>query len=586
MKEWRNPLLYLFGKGWQYSAKKWLVICFWTMFILAKVVTTLVYPLVLAGIVNTIQAQGIHPENLNHLFLQLLKLLVVIIIFWSLHGPARVMELTNAFDIRASHRKHLISGVMSLPLQWHTDHHSGDTIDKIKKGTDSLYSFSSSSFLIIYGLVKLICSYVMLVYFSHSAAYIVLIMILISIVITMKFDVKIVEQYDRLNEADNKITESIFDKISNITTILTLRVTKHVLSKIYEKIDEPARLQLASNKLNELKWFLAELSCQVMTVTVLGMYFWQISRSSEVVLMGNIFLLIKYLNEIGDLFFQFTSYYGDVLRERRGVANSELLAKEFKVPDLECGFIPSNWSMLSIKNLSFSYTGTDGEHHLDNISLKIKRSQRIAFVGVRGSGKTTALKIMSGLYKPKVMTLEIDGVRIDRGIDGISKSIGLIPQTPELFAETIRDNITFGSEVGEDELRGYTDIACFSEVVDRLPKGFESITKEKGVNFSGGQQQGLALARGMLTHRECDILLMDEPTSSLDRETESRVYSNILGSFPSKTIISTVHGLHLLPLFDRIYVFDKGTIVGEGSITKLVSDCPAFKKLWEAADRV
>jgi ABC-type multidrug transport system fused ATPase/permease subunit len=104
--------------------------------------------------------------------------------------------------------------------------------------------------------------------------------------------------------------------------------------------------------------------------------------------------------------------------------------------------------------------------------------------------------------------------------------------------------------------------------------------KERGVNLSGGQQQRLALTRGLLACQDKDIVLLDEPTSSLDGLTEMRVYQNILKEFADKTIISTIHHLHLLPLFDKIYVFDQGKIVGCGSLQHLISSHSKFQELW------
>ena len=104
--------------------------------------------------------------------------------------------------------------------------------------------------------------------------------------------------------------------------------------------------------------------------------------------------------------------------------------------------------------------------------------------------------------------------------------------------------------------------------------------------MSGGQQQGLALSRGLLACHDKDIVLLDEPTSSLDAITEISVYQNIFKEFKDKTVISTTHGLHLLPFFDRICLFDKGRIVASGTLNEMLSFCPQFVSLWEAKNSV
>jgi len=123
-------------------------------------------------------------------------------------------------------------------------------------------------------------------------------------------------------------------------------------------------------------------------------------------------------------------------------------------------------------------------------------------------------------------------------------------------------------------------MACFTDVVEDLPKKFDSSIKEKGVNLSGGQQQRLSLARGLLACHDKDIVLLDEPTSSLDTVTEMKVYRNIFREFRDKTIISSIHRLHLLPLFHKIYVFSEGRIIASGNLEELLTHCPEFQELW------
>jgi ABC-type multidrug transport system fused ATPase/permease subunit len=109
----------------------------------------------------------------------------------------------------------------------------------------------------------------------------------------------------------------------------------------------------------------------------------------------------------------------------------------------------------------------------------------------------------------------------------------------------------------------------------------ESHIKEKGVNLSGGQKQRLALARGILAAQESDIVLMDEPTSSVDPKTELLIYQHLFEEFKDKVIISSLHRLHLLPFFDHIYVLDNGRIVAEGDFDTLRKNSRAFQLLWE-----
>jgi ABC-type multidrug transport system fused ATPase/permease subunit len=134
--------------------------------------------------------------------------------------------------------------------------------------------------------------------------------------------------------------------------------------------------------------------------------------------------------------------------------------------------------------------------------------------------------------------------------------------------------------VPEQKILDVCESAHFSEVVRQLPDGLNADIREKGVNLSGGQKQRLALARGILAAADSQLVLLDEPTSSVDPRTEMQIYQKLFDTFSDKAIVSSIHRLHLLPLFDYIYIMDKGRIVAEGSFTSLLYECELFQEMW------
>ncbi len=559
-----------------------MVVLYWIMFIVANIIMLFAQPFVWAKIINVITQQGINYQNIKLLMVLLGATLAIDLVFWVFHGPARVIERVNAFKAVANYKKSLLNGVMALPMEWHVDHHSGDTIDKVEKGTTALFNFSKSSFDIIASGVQLVGSYAVLIYFAPSSSYIVLVMALIAVWITVRFDKLIVINYKEINHLSNKVSESIFDSISNISTVIILRVEKLIFDSIVKKIDEPLVPYKRNSKLIETKWFLTNMCCTIMTIIVVGIYFWQHIGTAQGVLVGSVYLLINYLGKISELFFRFTGIYSDMLQNRSGVYNSEELAQQFRSDNAAKHVLPRNWNEIDIKNVDFSYHNQENpEMHLDDVSMSLKHGEKIAFVGETGSGKTTMLKIMRDLYHPNKLELSVDGKLIKKGFAGISQAIALVPQNPEIFATTILENITLGAEYNMDFVTKFTDMACFTEVAEGLPHKFDSSIKEKGVNLSGGQQQRLALSRGLLACNNKDIVLLDEPTSSLDVATEMTVYKNIFSGFEGKTVISSIHRLHLLPLFDKIYLFSKGRIIASGELNHLIETSPEFAELWQ-----
>ena len=578
-----NPVIYLMKKMWRYAeGNRRNVVAYVLLFVIANSISFL-EPLVIARMLNTVQERGITSVSIPSLLWYLAALLVISLGFWTFHGPARVIENKNAFLVRAHYKKYLIDGVMAFPISWHTDHHSGDTIDKIEKGTTALFNYSSNTFMTIQSIVRLVSSYIALSYFNLHAGYIVLFMVVVTIILIMQFDKVLVRQYRAIYGAENKISEKIFDAISNITTVIILRIETLVSSSIYEKIMEPFGLYTRNKKMGETKWFLVSVCSTAMTVSVLGSYFYVSVQTHAIILAGTVYALYGYVGRISDLFFNFAYMYGNILQQKAAVMNAEEIANEFqnekKVAQIHLG---SQWKELKIDSLRFSYHTKEGaDLHLDDISLNVGRKERIALIGESGSGKTTLLKVIRELYRPQYVNVFLDGKQLPHNFESISSDIALIPQDPEIFSTTIKENITVGVEYDNAYIKKFTDMACFTDVAENLPNKLDSFIFEKGVNLSGGEKQRLALARGLMACDDKSIVLLDEPTSSVDTKNELVIFQNILNEFKEKTIIASVHRLHLLTLFNTIYYFKAGKIIASGTLEDLMISSSEFQELWK-----
>ena len=583
-----NPVIYLTSKLWEYSkGNRKNVVLYSIMFIIANMFN-LVSPLVIAKVLNTIQENGLDSTNLYSIMLYLSVFIFMELGFWIFHGPAMIIQAKNSFLVRANYKKYILDGTMSLPAQWHTDHHSGDTIDKIEKGTGALYRYSSESYEVIQTLVLFLGSYIALMYFNIHASYIVLLMMVITLGIVLRFDSHLVKKYRELYWAENRISAKIFDVISNITTVIILRTERLVSKAIFRKIMQPFRLHIKTTKQSETKWFFVSICTATMMVLVLTSYVYFNFMSGTAIMIGSIFALYSYVGRIKGLFFRFAYKYSAIVREKTAVQNAEEISDKFrrkkKIRPVKLG---KEWKELKIDSLRFSYHTKEGaDLHLDNVSLTIKNAEKIALIGESGSGKTTLLKIIRELYTPKHIKLYLDGNLLNNGFKDINKNIALIPQDPEIFSTTIKNNITMGINRKQSYIKKYTDMARFTDVAERLPKKLNSNIVEKGVNLSGGQKQRLALARGLMACEDKSIILLDEPTSSVDFRNETAIYDSIFREFKDKTIISSIHKLHLLPMFDTIYFFRNGKIIAQGSFDKLLRTSEEFKDMWEKQSKI
>jgi len=190
--------------------------------------------------------------------------------------------------------------------------------------------------------------------------------------------------------------------------------------------------------------------------------------------------------------------------------------------------------------------------------------------------------VLHGLYPTASAKVTFDSTKpITTSFADIDLQTTLVPQEPEIFSSTIRENITLGVKYSDEEIQKVMKLAAFTEVVKQLPKGLDSVINEKGVNLSGGQKQRLALARALLFAKDKDIILLDESTSSVDPENEVRIYQSIFAAFTGKTVLASIHKMNLLKYFDRIVMFDQGRVVAMGTFDELLATNKKFSTDWE-----
>jgi ATP-binding cassette subfamily C protein LapB len=215
------------------------------------------------------------------------------------------------------------------------------------------------------------------------------------------------------------------------------------------------------------------------------------------------------------------------------------------------------------ESVSFTYPGTKNPA-LQTMSIDIKQGEKIAIVGRNGSGKTTLAKLLLGLYQPTAGNIRFDGLNHNQiHPSDLRRNIGYLPQDITLFHGTIRDNILFGTkQVTEYQLIRAVQLSGVNAFTDHETQGLEQQVGENGNTLSRGQRQSIALARAILNTPQ--ILLLDEPTASLDARAEQQFIKSISATATDRTLLLITHKMDLLSLVDRIIVLEKGKLVIDG----------------------
>jgi ATP-binding cassette, subfamily B, bacterial len=580
----RNPYFSLLKKSWEYARlQRRTFVVVYAMFAMANIIIA-INPLFYGWFVNGLQKGG--STALMNGWIYVVGFLVLRLLEWCFHGPARVMERDLAFHVSKNFMEELYHKVLHLPAKWHQDNHSGATISRLQKGYLALRDFFQNGFIYLHSFGKFIFSFAAMLYFSPLFGAIGVAIGILTIWIIRQFDKPFVKSLREVNEREHEVSSTLFDTLSNIVTVITLRLEKRIQVSFMNKLGTVAAPFRRNVKINEWKWFTAQMMVGLIYAVITIGYIYQNYVPGETFYIGGLVILIGYVNQFTSVFNDIASQYTQIIKYDTDIQNVQAIEAAYEIKHTvgDDTKLPQDWSTIDIQALNFQ-RNTDGEQHrtgtgLNDLNIHIRKGQRIALIGESGSGKSTLLALLRGLYSPHSGSAITNGVN-EISFGEISGNVTLIPQEPEIFENTIWYNITLGLAFTREEVMAACEAAKFAEVVHQLPHGLETHMQEKGVNLSGGQKQRLALARGILAARSSDLVLMDEPTSSVDPRTEKQVYKNLFQSFEGKSIVSSLHRLHLLKYFDYVYILKNGTVADEGTFDDLKRRSLVFNELWE-----
>ena len=236
--------------------------------------------------------------------------------------------------------------------------------------------------------------------------------------------------------------------------------------------------------------------------------------------------------------------------------------------------------IIEFKKVSFKYVNTESST-LKSIDLKIEGGKMTALVGHSGAGKSTIMNLIPRFYDRIAGDIFIDGSSIyNKKIVSLRKNISLVTQDTTLFDDTIKNNISYANQkVSEKNIIEAAKLSFADEFINKLPNKYDTIIGENGVRLSGGEKQRLSIARAML--KDSKIILLDEATSSLDAETESKIQKAINLLTKNRTTLVIAHRLSTILNSDKIYVINNGLVVGEGKHEELIKSSEIYKNFYE-----
>lgn len=537
--------------------------------LVAAQVVRLSIPWLFGCAVNALQTQGVRLAGWY-----LLAMLGAATIAWAMHGPARIIERRVALFARERMADALFARLLALPWRWHEKHHSGDTLHRLQATQAALFGFAQNQFIYLQNLVSVVGPIIALVAVSAITGITALVGYTIIAVVLARFDRVMVRLVREENAAERRYTSAVVDSVGNVSTVLTLGLAGPVCDAVRDRHREVSVPLAQGFIVNESKWAAIDLLNNAMRVGLVALYAWLAWRSTGVILVGTAVMVHQYCQQIGTVVGSMAQHWGELVRRQTDIACADpiLDAEPRPAPVGEA----LAWQTIRVEDASLRHP--NGALGLDAVSLDLRRGSRIALVGTSGAGKSTLLRVLAGLYPADRVRIAIDGRATE--LADLSAVAMLVPQEPEIFESSVRANLTLGIPRSDADIARACDVACLAPVLDALPGGLDAAISERGANLSGGQRQRLALARGLLAASRASLILLDEPTSSIDPVTEARIYDGVLAAVPDACVVSSIHRLHLLPRFDTIVLLHHGRVVDAGTLDELLARQPLFQDMW------
>jgi ATP-binding cassette, subfamily B, bacterial len=385
------------------------------------------------------------------------------------------------------------------------------------------------------------------------------------------------EYAERLSQLHTELNKKQYDSISAVPELRASGRSEWDLSRLLEQDRQTAEVNKVYFKLINYRGAFRRVAVYLSGVLMLLLGYWLHARGMITVGAFAAFALLYY-KIMFDLTVLITSVTEQKVLLLQTLRLQRFMQQKPAVPEPDKpAILQEAKGEIDLLNVTFGYSN-DAPVLLD-VSLRIRRGEKVAFVGTSGHGKTTLLKLIGRFYDPDEGEIRLDGIPL-RSIASreLRRHIGYVFQETYLFGATVMDNIRFARpEATDAEVIEAAKAASAHAFITELPSGYDTLLGERGSKLSGGQKQRIAIARAAL--RNPAVLILDEATSALDNVTEAEVKRAIDLLFAGRTIVAVAHRLSTIRDFDTIYVIEHGRIAEAGSYEELLGLGGVFSRL-------
>ncbi len=478
--------------------------------------------------------------------------------------------------------------VVRFSAEWHANSFAGATVRKITRGMWSFDKFEDTiffgffpAFVVMIGMTCMLT--VKLPIVGAFSFGMILLYVGFSVWMSVRF---LAPRFSVASSADTKVGATLADMMTGISTIKAFASEEAEDGRFHNVATEWRKKSLWAWQSALLSDFLRSLIRMVLMTGMMGLtiWMWRHGHASA----GDIALTITASFMIGGYMRDIGRHVNELQRSASEIEDAvgfwlheDEIREIENARHLELDMRNERRGEIVFDRVDFSY-GKKGRQIYDGLSVTIKAGEKVALVGLSGSGKSTFVKLIQRLYDIQGGEIRIDNQNIAHVTQSsLRKSMALVPQEPILFHRTLAENIAYGRvEATREEIIDAAKRAHAHEFITKLENGYETLVGERGVKLSGGERQRVAIARAILA--DCPILIMDEATSSLDSVSEHLIQKALEAAMSGRTTITVAHRLATIQKVDRILVFDQGRIIEEGTHSELLSRAgSSYRHLYE-----
>lgn len=536
---------------------------------------------IFTGYLNGAAVEAITNSNINLAIMYLIMYFFIgVLIGTLLSGLANSMLLKIESKLTRTLGFNTYKKALNLPAIAFEEMSSGEIINRITNDADSL-SFTFGKMINM--ISSIVTALVILVYVFFNSWIVGLILIVFLIIlyfIIKKYTPLLKDAHKERKTTQDSFTSLANESIRGIREIKTLGIKGQLIINAKKSIDDIFKVSKKEidleTRFNIVISLLKEvLEVGVFIICIILLYYKQITLTFFIAMTYYIYRYMWFIECLND----FTETYQKVSVSLDRV-NEILENKKFNDVVFGNTDIKNMKGIIKFKDVSFSYPNE--EKVLDDFNLIIEPNKKIAIVGASGQGKSTLFNLITRLFDANAGTISIDDVNIlDISEECLRKNVSIIRQEPFIFNRTILENFKIIDEnIKLKDVKKYVKEAYLDEYIESLPKKYDTLLGEGGVNLSGGQKQRLAIARTLAKNSK--IILFDEATSALDNNSQEFIKKSIDNLVKNHTVVIVAHRLSTIIDADVIYVIDKGKVIASGTHNQLLTSCDYYKNLYKS----